>query len=174
MEPQRKKFKSIAKNIVYTEEQIKAKQEGQKNKNTIKTEERANRAFQRFLHDCGETDLNYWNYDEPDLDGFLSKFWFGARKSADSDYESDADDSDKSKLRYTGNTMRTFRYSINRILKGKGHQYNIIHENSLSFKRSQQALLDSQKDLKCMGKAVIKSAPEVTEQGTFILHHSSC
>ena len=42
MEPQNKKFKSNTTNIIYTDDQIKAKQVGQKNKNTIKTEERAN------------------------------------------------------------------------------------------------------------------------------------
>ena len=169
MESKKKKLKTNHKNIVYTEEQIKAKQEGQKNVNTIKTEERANRAFRRFLHDCGEVDLNYWNYDEPELDSYLSKFWFGARKSPDSDYESEEDDSEKTQLRYTANTMRNFRYSLNRILKEKGHQYDIIHENSLSFKKSQQAFLDSQKELKSLGKAEIKSAPEITEEGTFLL-----
>ena len=172
MEPQKKKFKGNCKNIVYTDEQIKAKQDGQKNKNTIKTEERANRAFRRFLHDCGEVDLDYWNYDEPELDNYLSKFWFGARKSPDSDYESDQDDLEKTQLRYTANTMRNFRYSLNRILKGKGHQYDIIHENSLSFNKSQRAFLDSQKELKSLGKGEIKSAAEITEEGEYL--HYNC
>ena len=166
MEPQKKRLKTISKNIVYSEEQIQAKQQGQKNRNTIKTQERANCAFRRFLDECGEKDLDYWNYEEPELDSYLSKFWFGARKSPNSDYESDQDDSEKTKLMYTANTMKNFRYSLNRILKEKGHQYDIIYENSLSFKKSQQAFLDSQKELKSLGKGEIKSAPEITEEGT--------
>ena len=69
----KKKLKTISKNVVYTEEQIQAKQVGQKNKNTIKTEERANPAFCQFLKQCRESDLDYWNYEEPELDSYLSK-----------------------------------------------------------------------------------------------------
>ena len=46
MEPPQKKRKNTKpKFIVYTDEEIKAKQEAGKNKNTTKTEERADRAF---------------------------------------------------------------------------------------------------------------------------------
>ena len=60
------------------------------------------------MEQCDETDLNYWNYTEPDLDAYLSKFWFGARKSPDSHYESDDNDSERTKLMYTANTMKNF------------------------------------------------------------------
>ena len=41
----------------------------------------------------------------------------------------------------------------------------IMHKSSLSFKKSQQAIKDSQKELKSLGKAEIKSTPEIAEQG---------
>ena len=81
MEPKTKKRKiTTTKSVLYTDQQIKEKQEAGKNKNTTKTDERANRAFRNFLKDNGESNLDYWNYEEPELDSFLSRFWFGARK----------------------------------------------------------------------------------------------
>ena len=121
--------------------------------------------FRKFLAQCGETNLDYWSYEEPELDNYLAKFWFGARKSPDSDYESDTEDPERKNLMYSANTMRSFRYSLNQILKGKGHESDIMNKNSLSFKCSQQAFLDSQKELKSLGKAEVHSAPEITEEG---------
>ena len=66
---------------------------------------------------------------------------------------------------YSANTMKNFWYALNRILKFKGHEYDIMNKHSLSFKKSQQAFLDSQKELKALGKAEVHSAPEITEEG---------
>ena len=44
-----------------------------------------------------------------------------------------------------------------------------MNKNPLSFKHSQQAFIDSQKELKALGKAEIKSVPEITEEGKPIL-----
>ena len=118
---------------------------------------------------CGEVNLEYWSYEEPELDNYLSKFWFGARKNPDSDYESDKDYPECQNLMYSSNTMKSFRYLLNRILKQKGHEYDIMNKNSLLFKHSQQAFLDSQKELKALGKAQINSAPEITEEGKHYL-----
>ena len=109
MEPQKKKTK-VERNqfVVYSDDQMKEKHEAGHNKNTTKTEERANRAFQKFLRQCGETNVDYWYYKEPELDCYLSKFWFGARKDPDSDYESDNDDPERTNLMYSVNTMRSF------------------------------------------------------------------
>ena len=166
MEPQKKKLKQQkSKCVLYTDQEIEAKQQAGRNINTTKTEEWADRAFKRFLSECGELNLDYWYYQEPELDNFLSKFWFGARKDPDSDYESDTEDPERHKLMYTANTMKSFRYNLNRILKNKGHEYDIMNTHSLSFKKFQQAFMDSQKELKALGKGEIKSAPEITEEG---------
>ena len=175
MEPVKKKKKTEkSKLIVYTDDEIKAKQDAGKNKNTMKTEERADRAFCRFLQQCGESNLEYWNYEEPELDSFLLKFWFGARKDPDSDYESDSKDPDRKELMYSANTMRSFRYAINRILKFKGHEYDIMNKHSLSFKKSQQAFFDSQKELKALDKVQVHSAPEINEDGKPVENSSIC
>ena len=50
-------------------------------------------------------------------------------------------------------------------LKFKGHEYDITNKNSLSFKKSQLAFLDSQKELKVLVKAEVHSAPEISEDG---------
>ena len=46
----------------------------------------------------GKTNLDYWYYEEPELDWYLSKFWFGVRKNLNSDYESDTEDPECQKL----------------------------------------------------------------------------
>ena len=95
----------------------------------------------------------------------LEKFWFGARKEPGDDYESDPEDVQRIGLMYSANTMRNFRYALNRILKNKGHLYDIMNTSNLSFKRSQKAFTASQKELKELGKAAITSAPEITKDG---------
>ena len=167
MEPQTKKQKVDIKPrfVLYTEKEINDKQVAQKNRNTTKCEERANTAFQKFLREYGKTNLEYWYYDEEELDSMLCKFWFGARKDPDSNDVSDEEDDQKTNLMYSANTMKSFRYALNRILKTKGHLYDIMSKCSLSFNKSQKAFLDSQKELKQLGKGEIHSAPEISEAG---------
>ena len=99
MGPAQKKFTNKAsKFIVYLNEDIRAKHLAGKNVNTTKTEE--DHVFSRFLKQCGETNLDYWFYEEPKLDSFLSNFWFGARKDPDSDYETDSDNSEGKICKY--------------------------------------------------------------------------
>ena len=66
---------------------------------------------------------------------------------------------------YSANTMKNFWYALNRILKSKGHLYDIISPSSLSFRRNQKAFTASQKELKQCGKAQIKSKQEITKDG---------
>ena len=117
------------------------------------------------MQQAGKDNLDYWYYEEDDLDIMLEKFWFGARKDPDSDYDSDADDPQKTQLMYSANTMKNFWYALNRILKSKGHLYDIISPSSLSFRRNQKAFTASQKELKQCGKAQIKSKQEITKDG---------
>ena len=93
---------------MYIDAEIKAKQKGRKKKNTTKTEEHADRAFQKFLIKCGEKQLDYWNYAESELDNFLCKFWFGAHKNSESDYETESDDPKKKNLMHSANTIHSF------------------------------------------------------------------
>ena len=173
MEPQRKKQKvNNSQFVLLSEEELRSKHEASKNRNTTNCEKRANSAFQKFLAQAGKEDLRYWLYEEDELDIMLEKFWFGAHKDPDSDYENDPEDTQKQDLMYSANTMKNYRYALNRILKNKGHLYDIINPSSLSFRRSQKAFKASQKELKELGKAQVHSAPEITEDGeiAFILN----
>ena len=161
MQPAQKKQRFV----LYSEEELQNKHEASRNYNTTKCEDRANAAFQKFLQQGGKTDMEYWLYKEDELDLMLEKFWFGARKDPGDDYQSDSEDVQKVGLMHSANTMRNFRYALNRILKNKGHLYDIISPSSLSFKRSQKAFNASQKELKELGKAAVTSAPEITEDG---------
>ena len=166
MEPPKKKLnQNKSRFIVYSESEIAGKHDAARNINTSRSEGRANSAFQKFLTQIGKDDVRYWLYEEDELDLLLGKFWFGARKDPDKDYESDPEDNQKEKLMYSANTMRNFQYALNRILKSKGHNYDIISPSSLSFKRSQKAFTASQKELKKLGKAAIKSTQEISEDG---------
>ena len=166
MEQPRKKQKTHnSRFVLLSEEELKSKHEASKNKNMVNSEKRANSAFQKFLQQAGKQDLRYWLYTEDELDIMLEKFWFGARKDPDSDYESDPEDTEKKALMYSANTMKNFRYALNRILKSKGHLFDIINPSSLSFRRSQKAFTASQKELKELGKAQIHSWPKISEEG---------
>ena len=71
-----KKKQKITSNkaVVFTDDQMKEKHKASKNINTTKTEEQADRAFKKFLTQCGESNLDYWYYKEPELDNYLAKF----------------------------------------------------------------------------------------------------
>ena len=64
----------------------------------------------------------------------LEKFLFGACKDFDENYQSDPEDTQKVDLMYSANSMKNFRYTLNQILKHKGHLYDIINLKRVSFK----------------------------------------
>ena len=80
MDPPQKKQKVTNSShfIVYSDSEIASKHEASKNRNTTNSENHANSAFQKFLSQAGKDDLQYWFYDEEELDSMLTKFWFGA------------------------------------------------------------------------------------------------
>ena len=118
-----------------------------------------------------EEKTNYWNFTEPELENYLAKFWFEARKDIYGD--KDNDDPDIKDRMYKANSLRNFRYRLNHILKTKGHLYDIT-DRTTSFLKSQQAFSDAIKELKAEGKADVDSYPEIEEEGTYIsiLYHN--
>ena len=79
MEPPNKKTKSDKyKYAMYSEEEVKARPAAGKNIKTMKRKEQADRAVRKFLSEAGETNLDYWYYEEPELDSYASCFWFSA------------------------------------------------------------------------------------------------
>ena len=156
------------KDIVITDEDLEKKLITGKNLNTVKSEKKADKAFRNFLTANGCTNTDYWYFEEPELDNFLAKFWLCTRKEEQSDSEeSDNDDPEKKNKKYSANSIRSFRYALNRILRNKGHLYNIT-EKGTSFRKCNEAFKVALKDLKSEGKAEVKSYPEITEDGTLL------
>ena len=121
---------------------------------------------------------DFWNYAEHDLDKYLAKFWFGARKNVpteDSDTE-DFEESDKDAKRrmYSASTLTNFQYGLNRVCKKNGHQHDIYAKESTGFKKSKEAFADALKELKQEGKADINSHPEITEDGKQFFQIEAC
>ena len=112
---------------------------GQKiqNRNTISNEKKAVSIFKEYLASLGLENTDFFTFTEDELDHYLTTFWWNARKQDGSEY--------------TASSMETIRYSLNRSLVSYGHNFDITHKNSLSFKRSIKAFEDSQKDKKKRG-----------------------
>ena len=68
--------------LLMNDSDLEVKTKQCKNDNTEKSERRAHKAFTNYLlaMGCPEEATDYWNFTEPELDRYLSKFWFGARK----------------------------------------------------------------------------------------------
>ena len=153
--------------ILMSDDDLESKSKKCKNFNTLKSERKADKAFRKFLVAMGvkEDQTDYWNYEEPELDKFLAKFWFGARKDiCDDDDSQDINTEPKDRL-YKATSLRSFRYGLNRVLKGRGHLYDITDKKTASFQKSQQAFIDAIKELKSEGKGDIEPYPEIEEEG---------
>ena len=155
--------------LVLSDDDLDIRTKKNKNENTLKAERKADKAFTNFLIAMGvpetDVDLAYWNYTEPELDKYLAKFWFSARKSTIDTTANSEEDPDKKQQLYKANTLRNFQYSINRILKTKGHLYDITDKKTTSFTKSQRAFNDAIKELKAEGKGDVDSYPEIIEEG---------
>ena len=153
--------------LVLDDDELQEKAKRSKNSNTDKSERRADTAFRKFLVELGyeEKDTEYWFFDEPTLDDCLAKFWFGARKDICSDDSDTENDLQMRRRMYSANTLKNFRYGLIRILKSKGHLYDIIDKKTASFTKSQKVFSDALKELKSEGKAEVHSYPEIEEEG---------
>ena len=122
--------------LLLTDDDLESKTKQCKNDNTLKSECKADKAFTKFLLAMGVEDTDYCNYDKPQLNSCLAKFWFDARKNI-CDEEDSQDSTVESKDRlYKANLLRSFRYGLNRILKSRGHLYDITDKKIASFKKS--------------------------------------
>ena len=137
--------------MLMSDEELDNKTKRCKNENTVRCEQRAHKVFTSFLmaNRVSEGETDYWNYPEPILDKHLSKFWFCARKTTADDGEAmENQDSELKENFYKASSLRNFQYSLNRILKTKGHLYDITDKRTASFQKSQQAFVDAIKELK--------------------------
>ena len=140
-----------------------------KNVNTEKSDMRAHRALTKFLQALGKEgeDLEYWNYTASELDNYLAKFWYGARKEPSDDEINENQDEEvelKSTL-YTASSLKNFRYALNRVLKKKNTVFDLISKDAVAFRKSNEAFESAIKELKKEGKGDVKSKKEITEEG---------
>ena len=156
--------------VLLDDKALEKKNDEQKNINTEKSNRRADRAFRSFLEAMGRetNDCDYWDFTEESLDDYLAKFWFGVRKdvSDDEDEENTEEDSQEgSKLRmYSANSLKNYRYALNRIIKNK-RQIDITAKENKNFTKSQAAFANAIKELKSEGKGEQKVKFEITEAG---------
>ena len=128
------------RHVILSDEDIAKKANDAKNKNTENQNKRADKAFRRFLTEADCSSLDYWLFEESELDNYLAKFWHGVRKEGVSDINDQTDeDIDKKTRKYTVASMKAFWYALNRVLKQKGHFYDITDKKGLSFRKSQSA-----------------------------------
>ena len=123
---QKLKNEQLNQHILFSKEELLKKVKLVKNASTKKSEDKADRAFTKFLSQLGATDLNYWISEESELKNHLTKFWLGLHKYMNKDdiKELAEDSKDKMDKLYSRNTLQIFWYALNRILKEKGHLYN--------------------------------------------------
>ena len=171
----KRQISKIQGHVVYNDEEISMKKKKSENQNTVKSEERGDRAFQRFLTQCNADSTEYWLYTEPELDSYLAKFYLGAREFPNDDDPSFQEDPEQKSRKYSGNSLKNFCYALNRILKSKGHLYDIISKDGTSFKKCNQAYKVAMQELKDEGRAEVKSHPEIKEDGNFhVYFHHFC
>ena len=165
--------RKLPQDLRLSDDQLDKKLKEGQNENTVKSERKAHKAFNRFLIENGADDLEYWLFEEPELDNWLAKFWLCVRKSDDdTDSEREEDPEQKDRM-YSANTLRSFRYGLNRVLRMKGHLYKIT-EKGTSFIKSDESFKLAIKELKSEGKAEVHSHPEITEEGTVIFNDPFC
>ena len=75
-----KKSANAKKMVVFSDEELVAKEELMDNKNMLKHECSAQIAFDKFLEQAGVESHEYWLYSDQELCKWLRKFWFGVRR----------------------------------------------------------------------------------------------
>ena len=147
--PPKKLFKFLS------DQELALKRRQMENQHTLNAERNADAAFKEFLKESGCETIEYHLLEELELSKWLSKFWFAARmKPKSEEYDGEL---------YSVSTLRSFRYVINRILKKKGHDYDIT--KSPNFKTCMDAFNDAVKEMKENGKGHVNSADEIMEEG---------
>ena len=157
--------------VLINDDVLTKKNDQQKNVNTEKSNRRADRAFRNFLEAMGRetNDCDYWDFTEESLDDYLAKFWFGARKTITEDDEEDSQDSVQAdpelKARmYKANSLKNYRYALNRIIKKKKN-VDITSKDNKNFQKSQEAFANAMRELKSEGKAESTMKFEISEEG---------
>ena len=139
--PPKKKRKPEKDNVqvIYTDQEVENKGQKVKNKNTLRGELHADKAFRRFLDQAGVSNTEYWTYPIDDLDKYLAKFYLGARKYATDDDPSPEEDPEQKSRKYLANTLKNVRYALNRHLHNLGKAFDIVHDKKELLPKSTKA-----------------------------------
>ena len=140
-----------------TESDIQQFHKDVQKKNTKKNDKSAEHQFCEYIATQGES-LEFWSIEPEILDSLLSKFWFAARQNK-------IDPKTQQPKKYMVQTLRTIRYSLQRVLNEKNSGYDIITDKE--FLKSQTAFNDACKQLKEEGYGYIKQTDEITPEGNF-------
>lgn len=134
---------------ILTDDEVEGKKKKLENDNTVKQEKASETAFISFLEANGVEGTNFWLYPVKDLDNYLGKFFLGVEK----------EEGQKYKL----NSLQSFRYGLNRLLKKRG--YNMDITKDAAFASSQRCYAAACMELKEIGLGVVDSAPEINDDG---------
>ena len=144
-----------------TDEIVEQKHFEVQKKNTKKNEKSAEKQLRDYLTLKGCEHTRFWEFEPKFLDSHLSRFWFAARQSK-------IDESTKKPKKYKVQSLKTLRYALNRVLKEKHFELDII--TSTDFRKSQIAFTDTCKELKEQGYGFVKQTDEILPEGTIINH----
>ena len=147
--------------VPITDKDIEATHNEVQNKNTKKAEKAAESQFKAYLQTqagYSNDDCEFWDYEAAELDKHLSRFWLAVRQT-------EIDPETKEPKKYKVQSLRTLRYSLQRVLKEKGtnRKHEII--NGESFTNSRIAFEDACKKLKEEGFGFTTPTEEILPQG---------
>ena len=126
------------------------------NKNSRKGEKSAQTALIQYLELVNYERKDFWDFPASELNNLLSKFWFAVRQA-----ELDPDTNEPKK--YKVQSLKTLRYSLNRVCKERGMKHNIIF--GTDFTECQVAFDDACKQLKSQGYGYVTPTQEIKPQG---------
>ena len=144
-EPANKRFKLIS------DAELHQKQYDLQNKNSLRNEKKAEKAFKEYLAAVGEADTNFYAYTEEELDTHFAKFWFAARTQK-GDF-------------YRVSSLENMQHSLNRAMKRFGHSIDVTRPECISFTKSIKAFKDACTELKRMGKGYVENYQAITQPG---------
>ena len=105
---------------IFTNEELKEKQYSVQNENTFRQDKKVNHVFKEFLREAGTSSKEYTLFEEPELNDWLKKFWFAARKK-----RKDSEDGQYSVNSLQYKTVFKVSNTDLTVLKKMGHEYDI-------------------------------------------------
>ena len=133
-----------------SENEVVNKQKLLQNKSTKSKETTAYYQFKAYLEHLGETDTEFMQFEASKLNKFLTTYWFNVRTESGEMYQM--------------KTLEGIRYSLSRVLKKRGSDFDITNRSNEAFITSTLAFEDAKKELKREGKGNVKHIPDVSPE----------